>query len=186
MQNFSKRTKIIAFCILHFAICILILSCFNPFSPSVIGPGALKPIAPQVDPDSVLYNFKYAYENRDSVVYENCLDEHFTFTYWDQLKVGEAIEETEFTLSQDLKATKDLFRTFEEIRLDEWKIDFLPDTTVGEELWKGRNVEFHLSVWDIDGEYQSMEANGFAEFYFRRSEKDNLWRIVHWIDRSNR
>jgi hypothetical protein len=186
MLTLKKETKIITFCILLSAICILFLSCFNPFSPSVIGPGALKPIAPQVDPDSVLYNFKYAYENRDSVVYENCLDEDFKFTYWDQLKVGDAIEETEFGQSQDLKATNNLFRTFEDIRLDKWKVDSLPDMTVGEELWKARKVEFHLSVWDIDGEYQNMEANGFAEFYFRRSDQDNLWRIVHWIDNSNR
>jgi len=186
MLNLKKETKIIKFCILHSAICILILGCFNPFSPSVIGPGALKPIAPQVDPDSVLYNFKYAYENRDSIVYENCLDEDFTFTYWDQLKVGDAIVETEFYQSQDLRVTKALFRTFEDIRLDKWKVNSAPDMTVGKELWKVRNVEFHLSVRDIDGEYQNMEANGFAEFYFRRSDKDNLWRIVHWIDNSNR
>jgi hypothetical protein len=57
---------------------------------------------------------------------------------------------------------------------------------VGKEMWKVRNVEFHLSVRDMDGGYQNMEANGFAEFYFRRSDKDNLWRIVHWIDNSNR
>jgi hydroxymethylpyrimidine pyrophosphatase-like HAD family hydrolase len=186
MLNSQKRSRIIGFCILYFAIYILIWGCFNPFSPSVIGPSALKPIAPQVDPDSVLYNFKYAYENRDSIVYENCLDEDFIFTYWDQLKVGEAIVETEFYLSEDIKVTKALFRTFEDIKLDKWKVNSAPDTNAGQEIWKIRNVEFHLSVRDIDGEYQSMEANGYAEFFFRQSNKDNLWRIVHWIDNSNR
>ncbi len=176
----------IIFCMGLLAICILIWSCFNPFSPSVIGPGALKPIAPQVNPDSVLYNFKYAYENRDSIVYENCLDEEFMFTYWDQLKVGEAIEETDYGLVTDLPVTKSLFRTFEDIRLDKWKVNLAPDTTVGTETWKVRNVEFHLSVRDIDGDYPNMEANGFAEFAFRQSKEDNFWRIVRWTDYSNR
>jgi hypothetical protein len=173
-----------AFCILQFTICILISGCFNPFSPSVIGPGVLKPIAPQVDPDSVLYNFKYAYENRDSVVYENCLDEGFIFTYWDQSKTGEGIEETELLRSEDVKVTKALFRSYEDIKLDKWVVEPASDTSVGEEIWKVRNVEFHLSVRDIDGEYQNLDATGKAEFLFRRSEKDNLWRIVRWIDRS--
>ncbi len=186
MLNLSKPAAGICFCILHLAICVLIWGCFNPFSPSVIGPSAIKPIAPQVDPDSVLYNFKYAYENRDSMVYENCLDEDFIFTYWDQLKVGEAIVETEFYLNVDIKVTKALFRTFEDIRLDKWKVNSAPDTSVGTEIWKVRNVEFHLSVRDIDGEYPNMEADGFAEFAFRKSSKDNQWRIVHWTDNSNR
>ncbi len=186
MFNSQKRFGMIKLCMGLFAICILIWSCFNPFSPSVIGPGALKPIAPQVNPDSVLYNFKYAYENRDSIVYENCLDEEFKFSYWDQLKVGDAIVETEFYLGTDLEVTKGLFRTFEDIRLDKWKVNLAPDTTVGTEIWKVRNVEFHLSVRDIDGDYQNMEANGFAEFVFRQSKEDNLWRIVRWTDYSNR
>jgi hypothetical protein len=112
------------------------------------------------------------------------LDEDFIFTYWDQTAVGEGIVETEFLRSEDLKVTRSLFRTFDDIKLDKWKVSPSPDSSVGEEIWKVRNVEFHLSVRDIDGEYQSMEANGYAEFLFRRSNKDNLWRIVRWIDRS--
>lgn len=186
MSYLPKPSIRIYFCILHFALCNLICGCFNPFSPSVIGPSALKLITLQVDPDSVLYNFKYAYENRDSIVYENCLDEDFIFTYWDQARVGEGEVEQELSRSEDLKVTKDLFQSYDELRLDKWKVELAPDTSVGREIWKARTVEFHLSVRDIDGEYPSMEANGYAEFLFRRSNKDNLWRIVHWIDNSNR
>jgi hypothetical protein len=187
MQNFSKRTKIITFGILHSAICILFWSCFNPFSPSVIGPGALKPIAPQVDPDSVLYNFKYAYENRDSVVYENCLDPEFLFFYKDQDQLTKLDVETNIPRdgkSGDIYRTKFLFRVFEDIHLDTWKTTAFYDTSVDGEIWKGRRVEFHLLVQDMDGEYQSMGAYGYADFLFRQSSKDNFWRIVRWVDRS--
>ena len=161
--------------------------CFNPFSPSVVGPGTIKPIAPQTDPDSVLHNFKYAYENRDSIVYENCLDKDFIFIYKDQ---DETEREIEVEIPRDGKGgdlyiTKVLFRTFDDIRLDTWIVTPAPDS-VGEEIWKKRNVTFHLSLRDTDGDYdyQHLEATGFAEFMFRQSEEDNLWRIVRWIDKS--
>jgi hypothetical protein len=187
MQNLSKRTKITAFCILLSAICILLWSCFNPFSPSVIGPGALKPIAPQVNPDSVLYNFKYSYENRDSVVYENCLDPEFVFFYRDQDQYTNIEEEMSVPrdgIGGDIYRTKFLFRVFEDIHLDTWKTTASYDTLVDGQTWKVRRVEFHLLLQDMDGEYQSMGAYGYADFLFRQSDKDNFWRIVRWVDRS--
>lgn len=185
MTDLSKTSMRIYLLVMVLTLCSLAVSCFNPFSPSVIEPSALKPIAPQVDPDSVLHNFKYAYENRDSIVYENCLDEDFIFTYWDQDEVEGEIERT-FLRPEDLKATKALFRSFDDIRLDTWKVTEAPDSLVGGEIWKVRNVTFHLSLRDTDGDYnyQHMEATGFAEFLFRQSKEDNLWRIVRWIDRS--
>jgi hypothetical protein len=186
MFNLSERSKAVCLLLLVMAFYALAMSCFNPFSPSVIGPGVLKPIAPQVNPDSVLYNFKYAYENRDSVVYENCLDEDFVFTYWDQTDV-QGIFETELSRSEDLRVTKDLFRVFDEITLQEWKVESAPDS-IGEEIWKARIVSYDLLVWDTDGDYsyQYLHASGYAEFLFRESRKDNLWRIVRWIDRTIR
>jgi hypothetical protein len=179
--------KRIYFPFLVFSFITLWAGCFNPFSPSVIGPSAIKPIAPQVDPDSVLHNFKYAYENRDSIVYENCLDKNFTFTYKDQ---DETEGEIEVEIPRDgrggdLYVTRALFRIFDDIRLDTWIVTPAPDS-VGEEVWKKRNVTFHLSLRDTDGDYdfQHLEATGFAEFMFRQSQEDNLWRIVRWIDKS--
>ena len=180
MPRLLKSSQKIYFCILHFIFCILIWGCFNPFSPSVIGPSALKPIAPQVNPDSVLYNLKYAYENRDSIVYENCLDEEFSFTYWDQDNV-QGIVITEFPRPIDLKVTKDLFRFFDEIRLDEWRVMANADSIVGDESWKKRNVSYNLLVWQTSGQY-SYQAIGQAEFFFRKSKKDDWWRIIRWID----
>jgi hypothetical protein len=154
----------------------------------VIEPSALKPIALQVDPDSVLYNFKYAYENRDSIVYENCLDPDFIFVYRDQDEV--TLQEIEVEVPRDGKGgdlyrTNALFRVFDDIRLDTWIMTQAQDS-VGEELWKVRNVTFQLSLRDIDGDYDylHMEATGFAEFLFRQSKEDDLWRIVRWIDKS--
>jgi hypothetical protein len=171
-----------------FFLALLGLSCFNPFSPSVVGPGTIKPIAPQTDPDSVLHNFKYAYENRDSIVYENCLDKDFIFIYKDQDEIEQRDIEVEIPRDGrggDLYVTKALFRAFDDIRLDTWIVTAAPDS-LGEEIWKRRNVTFHLSLRDIDGDYdfQHLEATGFAEFMFRKSKEDNLWRIVRWIDKS--
>lgn len=173
---------------LVFSFVALGFGCFNPFSPSVVGPGTIKPIAVQTDPDSVLHNFKYAYENRDSIVYENCLDKDFIFIYKDQDEIEQRDVEVEIPRDGrggDLYVTKALFRAFDDIRLDTWIVTPAPDS-LGEEIWKRRNVVFHLSLRDIDGDYdfQHLEATGFAEFMFRKSEEDHLWRIVRWIDKS--
>ena len=184
MPGLSKTSIRICLLLMVLSLCALAGSCFNPFSPSVIGPSVLKPIAPQVDPDSVLYNFKYAYENRDSIVYENCLDEDFIYTYWDQTDI-EGIVVKDLTRPEDLHATNALFRFFDEIRLDEWVVRPAPDSvdSVTGEIRKARVVSYYLLVWDADG-YDSFGAIGSAEFLFRQSKKDNLWRIVRWIDRT--
>lgn len=189
MSYLSRSSFGFYFCILQLAFCILTLNCFNPFSPSVTDPDVLVPTAPiaaQLDPDSVLQNFRYAYESRDSIVYENCLDEDFSFTYWDQSIYGEGEVEKVMTRPEDLRATKAIFRSFDHIQLTTWKITSAYDDAVGEEIRKVRNVTFHLSLWDTDGDYdhQHLEATGYAEFWFKQSPKDNLWRIWRWIDRS--
>ena len=180
----SKRLQRVYPALLALAGLALAVGCFNPFSPSVTGPSVLKPIAPRIDPDSVLYNFKYAYENRDSIVYEDCLDEDFIYTYYDQDNV-QGIYETELGRAEDLRVTKDLFRVFDEITYHEWKVKSAPDS-IGVEVWKVRVVTYDLLVRDTDGDrsYEWYSASGSAEFLFRRSEKDNLWRIVRWIDRT--
>jgi hypothetical protein len=173
---------------LIFFLVALWFGCFNPFSPSVVGPGTIKPIAVQTSPDSVLHNFKYAYENRDSIVYEDCLDKDFIFRYKDQDEIEQRDIDVEIPRDGkggDLYITRALFRVFDDIRLDTWVVTPAPDS-VGEEIWKRRKVEFHLSLRDVDGDYdfQHLEATGFAEFIFRQSKEDNLWRIVRWIDES--
>jgi hypothetical protein len=169
---------------------VLWFGCFNPFSPSVIGPSTIKPIAPQTDPDSVLHNFKYAYENRDSIVYENCLDKDFIFIYKEQNEIeGEIeVEIPRDGKGGDLYVTKALFRAFDDIRLDTWIVTPAPDSvdSVGGDTLKVRNVTFYLSLRDTDGDYdfQHLGAAGFAEFMFRQSEEDSLWRIIRWSDKS--
>lgn len=160
----------------------------NPFAPSVLGPSSVKAIVPQVAPDSVLHNFKYAYEHNDIDVYENLLDKNFIFKYTDQDKSGR-IEEVEVPRdgsSGDLERTRNLFAYFDEIRLDPWIPIYDRDETVGPEIWPVYKVYFQLSVRDTDGDFgfEQFEATGIAEFKFRRSEEDGLWRIVFWEDQS--
>jgi hypothetical protein len=173
--------------ILILSILILAASCQNPFAPPVVGPGSFKPIARQVDPDSVLFNFKYAYENRDSIVYANCLDEDFVFNYLDQNEIGQivTVEIYRDGPGYDLDVTGRIFRSFDEIRLDTWTIQSRSDSIVGIDTLKIRDVVFYLSVKDTDGDrdYQHLEATGRAHFVFKPNAQDSLWRILLWDDR---
>jgi hypothetical protein len=164
------------------------MSCLNPFSPASISPSDIKPIVKQTSPDSVLHNFKYAYEHNDVDVYENCLDPNFIFRYTDQNLAGE-IEMVEIPRdgpSGDVTRTRLLFTFFDEIKLETWVPFFDRYEKVGSETWQVYKAYFQLSVRDIDNDFggQSLEAVGIAEFKFRKSTKDSLWRIVYWDDKS--
>ncbi|OGC91069.1 MAG: hypothetical protein A2W25_14015 [candidate division Zixibacteria bacterium RBG_16_53_22] len=179
---------------------ITALACANPFAPPKAGPGSLAPILPQncaecpdsVNAYNVLSNFRYAYENRDIDVYENCLDNNFVFIYTDQDRQGgiETVEIPRDGISGDIYRTRGLFEAFNEIRLDVWNLDRSdPDTIIGPdqtvEIRESWQVVFYLSLRDSQGtyNYQQYEANGLAVFKIRQSP-DGLWRIVVWEDHS--
>ncbi|MBD3217100.1 MAG: hypothetical protein GF310_02405 [candidate division Zixibacteria bacterium] len=166
-----------------------ISACLNPFAPSVLGPSGVKAIVRQVEPDSTLHNFKYAYEHNDIDVYENCLDENFIFRYVDQDLTGqiETVEVPRDGASGDIERTRNLFAFFDEIQLDPWIPVFDRTEIKGDEIWEVYKVYFQLSVRDTDGDFglEHYEATGIAEFSFRQSDKDDLWRIVFWDDQSN-
>jgi hypothetical protein len=168
-------------------ILLLGLACENPFSPPVVGPGFEIPIATQTDPDSVLKNFKYSYEYRDIVTYENCLHKEFIFYYIDQDEVSGELIENRISREADIDRTKGVFTVFDDIRLETWEVFPLPseyDSTSGEEI-KLKQVNFHLVLRDIDGDYnyEHLEATGFALFKFKKSE-DGYWRMSYWEDNS--
>ncbi len=190
----TKRLLFLSFIIL------LALYCANPFSPPKAGPGSLAPILPQncsdcpdsVNAYNVLSNFKYAYENRDIDVYENCLDPDFKFVYTDQDRQQqiEIVEIPRDGLSGDVYRTQGLFEAFSEIRLDTW--DPARQGAEGPitpehpgETWEVWLVNFYLSLRDLTGaySYQQYEANGLAMFKIRKSP-DGYWRIVLWEDHS--
>ncbi len=192
-----NRVKIVVVLILAgcSAIC---LSCFNPFAPTQAETKFLAPILSQKVADdstaayNVMTNFKYAYENNDIDVYENCLDENFIFIYIDQDRYGdiEIVEIPRDGLSGDLYRTRRLFETFDEIRLDTWiplRSTPEPDTHPDHpgEVWEVWNVNFYLSLRDITGNYNyaQYEANGWAVFKLRRLE-DEVMRVRVWEDQS--
>lgn len=197
MKIFSGKHK---FILLSLAITGMAVfsSCINPFAPTQAESRFLAPIMSQKEPiDSVaaynvLANFKYAYENNDIDVYENCLDNDFVFTYIDQDRYGEieVVEVPRDGMSGDLYRTRRLFEIFDEIRLDTWipiRSTPEPDTDPnhpGEirEVW---NVNFHLSLRDITGDYNyaQYEANGWAVFKMKRAA-DEVMRIRVWEDQS--
>jgi hypothetical protein len=168
-------------------ILLLGLACENPFSPPVVGPGFEIPIATQTDPDSVLKNFKYSYEYRDIVTYENCLHKEFVFYYIDQDEASGELIENRIPRETDINRTGGVFAAFDDIRLETWEVFPLLseyDSTSGEEV-KLRQVNFHLVLRDIDGsyDYEHLEATGFARFKFKKSG-DGYWRISYWEDNS--
>lgn len=198
MNEFLGKLKLLylAAALLAFAI---FSSCMNPFAPTQAESRFLAPILSQKDPDdstaayNVLSNFKYAYENNDIDVYENCLDNDFVFTYIDQDRYGE-IEQVEVPrdgISGDIYRTRRLFEIFDEIRLDTWiplystpESDSTYEDHIGES-WQVWNVNFHLSLRDITGDYNyaQYEANGWALFKLRRGD-DDIMRIRLWDDQS--
>ncbi len=177
---------------------LVLSSCFNPFAPTQAESRFLAPILSQKDPDdstaayNVLANFKYAYENNDIDVYENCLDEDFIFIYVDQDHYGdiEIVEVPRDGLSGDIYRTTRLFDIFDEIRLDTWipiRSDPEPDNMPDHpgEKWEIWNVNFHLSLRDVNGNYNyaQYEANGWAIFKLKRGLND-VMRIRVWEDQS--
>jgi hypothetical protein len=177
-----------------------VIYCANPFSPPKAGPGSLAPILPQncqecpdsVNASNVLSNFKYAYENHDIDIYENCLDPDFIFRYTDQDRQGqiETVEIPRDGLSGDIDRTSGLFEAFSEIRLDTWvpsRLESEGPETPGHlgETWEVWLVNFYLSLRDLRGayNYQQYEASGLAIFKVRRSS-DGYWRIILWEDHS--
>ncbi|PJA28377.1 MAG: hypothetical protein CO189_04810 [candidate division Zixibacteria bacterium CG_4_9_14_3_um_filter_46_8] len=164
-----------------------VMSCTNPFSPPEAGFGLYKPIAAQTDPDSVLANFKYAYENRDIDIYEHTLASDFVFIYLDQDREGhiETVTVPRDGIGGDIYRTTGLFEAFDEIRLETWQV-YETNLEEGDPLeWKARQVIFHLSLKDISGNfgYLQMEATGRALFKFKKDENE-IWRIVVWEDLS--
>jgi len=176
-------------------------SCSNPFAPARAESRFLAPIADQGDTcdataaANVLANFKYAYENHDIDVYENCLDDEFVFIYIDQDLYGEIeiVEVPRDGVSGDIYRTRRLFEIFDEIRLDTWlpirQEPELPewsnDPDHPDEIWEVWFVNFHLVLRDITGNYNytQFEASGRAEYKLRRSS-DGIMRIRIWEDRS--
>jgi hypothetical protein len=166
-----------------------LFSCTNPFSPPEIGGAQLAPILQQTSVQAVLNNFRYAYENRDIDVYENVLDPDFVFFYFDPERI-EGIDQVLVPRdgpSGDLERTRRMFAVFDDIRLPTWDSTAAYVDTMMSYPREVRRIAFRLEVRDLDGDYnyESIEANGDALFYFRRTPADGLWRMVRWEDLSN-
>ncbi|MCP4632945.1 MAG: hypothetical protein GY855_08455 [candidate division Zixibacteria bacterium] len=168
-------------------VCLQYIFCTNPFSPPQSGLGQFKPIATQTEPDSVLANFRYAYENRDIDIYEHTLARDFVFLYFDQDREGriETVTVPRDGIGGDIYRTTGLFEAFDEIRLDTWQVYDQELEPVDPPEWQARQVLFHLSLKDINGDfnYLQLEATGRALFKFEKDE-GNLWRIIIWQDLS--
>jgi len=186
----SHGERFFGYCLVVVLLAIgLVPACTNPFSPPEIGGAGIVPIRQQTSIDAVLDNFRYAYENRDIDVYENLLDPDFVFYYFDPERI-EGIDRVFVPRdgpSGDLERTRRMFDVFDDIKLPTWDSTDAYIDTVMSYPREVRRVAFRLIVRDLDGDYdyESIEANGDALFYFRQTPADGLWRIVLWEDKSN-
>ncbi|MBM3328584.1 MAG: hypothetical protein FJY67_03805 [Calditrichaeota bacterium] len=148
----------------------LIAGCLNPFAP-VEGDVGTSTWSDQRSVGGLLQNFSLAYDYRDSLRYADCLDEAFTFDFYD-------IDNSRFDRwprQTDLKTTGGLFRRFNRIDL-EW--NFIPEEVAGFDRVDTTLqfiVRFNLT---LENEPPLM---GYARFAVKAG-LDGRFRVVNWRD----
>lgn len=157
---------------------LLFTSCINPFAPELEESLSLDQlITDQATPDEVLTNFKYAYSFKDSTLYSDLLDSSFVFVYFDP-NYGTSGRFVSWGRDSDLLTTGRLFKNFD-------VIDLVWHTTIysfEEEAFAELSKSFLLSLFSRD---ETINVTGNAIFSFKKSPKDDKWRITRWKDESD-
>lgn len=168
MERFAFTRAIIV--VLSGAICGFVLSCANPFAPTLSGTTSTL----WTDAQSVggmLQNFSTAYELKDSLRYSVLLDESFQFEYYDP-----TLQRSDGWFREtDLHTTARIFHSFENISL----------------IWGGLSAEREAistpdSLVEIRVQYQLILDElspliGFARFTLYKPAGEQF-RILVWQD----
>lgn len=154
---------------------ITFIGCLNPFAPELGDPSASL-WTDQQTIGELLDNFRNSYNLRDSLRYANCLDENFTFLFYDV----ENARDDQWGRDTDLKATGGLFRNFEEISLTWYAIS--PEDSEFDSVDTSRefDVSFNLSLYGSGGG-SYYDFYGFARFTVLKQSGDRF-RIITWKD----
>lgn len=159
-------------------LCILSLTCKNPFAPGL----DTSPAQASCDPlttDGVFNCIRVAYTFRDTSVYAPLLDESFVFVYRDY----ENNIDVTWGRDTELRTTFGLFQNAQRLDLI-WNniISTSTDTSGGGRqttIVRGftLTVTFNPSSIEVVG--------GYANMTLRQHAAGTPWRIVRWRDESN-
>ncbi len=154
---------------------LLIYSC-NPFAPSLDdGLGGQNFLADQSTVDGFFQNFSLAYNYRDTIIYQQLLDQDFVFSYQDYDKNTELNWDRE----TDIRKTHGLFTSSRYVDLV-WN-DYLfsdGDSTT----WDATRL-FLLQV--TFSESDILNITGRAKIRLKRENSKADWRMILWVDESN-
>ena len=161
--------------ILAFAAALVIAAgCTNPFAPKLAEDGDTgNVLTDQTTIDGLFQNFRYSYIFRDTVIYGNLLHEDFTFVFknYDKDEITES-----WGREEDMLSTNKLFNAAQNLDLI-WNEVII---SVGDSLRKEIDRGFSLTVVFNTNDMISVE--GKAKFVLQRTEADDPWKIIKWID----
>ena len=155
---------------------VFMLSCFNPFSPSIDNTSSNENIiSDQKTIEGVFQNFKYAYTFKDSTIYGQLLNENFVFTYFDY-DLGIDVS---WDRATDMKTTKGLFDNAQDLNLVWNNIVFQDGDSLTVDVKRSFNLTITFNPSDIVNFY------GFVDLTLIRQSTSDKWRIRRWKDLTN-
>lgn len=162
---------------LYIVICASALSsCLNPFAPG-LDTQESRGLCPDLTTVAgVFCTFQNAYSFKDTTSYGSIVGPDFTFIYRDyDLNV-----DVTWGRDQEMRATYGLFQNVQTLLLV-WNQIITADSS-GDTLQtivRSFNLTVTYNPSNID------RVDGYANMQFRRSSKDEPWRVSRWRDESN-
>lgn len=154
---------------------VLIYSC-NPFAPSIDDNlGGQNFLADQSTIDGFFQNFSLAYNYRDTIIYQQLLDEDFVFSYQDY----DENTELKWDRETDIRKTHGLFTSSRYIDLVWNDYIFSEGDSV---TWDATRL-FLLQV--TFSESDILNITGRAKIRLKRENSTSDWRMLQWVDESN-
>lgn len=176
LLNQLKAVRVILFFAIPAILSILLLSCFNPFSPSIdnsIPDDNI--ISDQKTIEGLFQNFKYAYTFKDTSIYGQTLSQDFVFTYFDY-DLGLDVS---WDRATDMRTTEGLFTNSQDLRLIWNNIVFQEGDSLNADVKRGFNLTITFNPNDVLNFY------GFVDMNLTRATIDDKWKIRLWKDLTN-
>ncbi len=154
---------------------LFILSC-NPFAPRIDDNlGGQTFLADQSTVEGFFQNWSFAYNYRDTIIYQQLLSEDFIFSFRDY----DINTDLTWDKETDVRKTHGLFTTSKYIDLV-WNdyIFSIGDSTV----WDATRL-FFLQV--TFSESDILNITGRAKIRLTRENTQEDWRMLLWVDESN-
>jgi hypothetical protein len=163
--------------ILLMLLCLLDLSCTNPFAPKLNDSpyGSDSILGDQRTVEGVFQNFKQAYLFRDTTIYGQLLASNFIFVYKDYERGVDVF----WGRDDDMRTTYGLFQNAQ-------RLDLVWNSTIasnGDSLSLTLTRNFNLTVTFNASDI--MRVDGYANISLNRLQQSDNWRITRWRDESN-